>query len=810
MHGLGRNIRYAFRHFSRSPVLVASVLLSIGLGIAVNATIFAVISRFVLKPAPVGDPSTLLALHTTHDGDVCCNNFSWPLYEDVRDHARSFSGVAAYYELLPASIGGAGEPERVWGQSATANYFDVAQLRMAAGRGFLASEEKQPVVVLGYRLWQRRFGADAAIVGKAVTLSGKPFTVVGVAPRNFHGLDQILDPQFWIPLGQLGQLAPSVPDSTMRAWHWLAVVGRLRPGVTETQAGAEMRTLAGNFAKAYPATDKGGGFLMERASSLPPRDKGTVLLFLGALAVAVLLVLGIACANVSNLLLAQAAARQREMAVRISLGATRAELLHQMLLESVLLALGGGLLGAVLSVAGTYALSSVHFPAPVPLDLSVSVDGRVLLYSLVLSVSAGLVFGLAPAWWASRPALASALRGEDPLARPGRRLHLRHVLVVAQVAMSVVLLCGTGLFLRSLEDAAGIDIGFRSKGVLMVSVDPRIHGYGPDATARFIDQLRERVRALPGVISVAATDSLPLSGGHRSDGFTVVGRKTDRVPPSVDEYMATPGYFRTLGIPLLAGRDFARETASGTKVALVNRALVERLFGTENPIGRQVTGGGATYQIIGVVGNIQSRTLGEQTRPVLFRSLAQTTGSDPSFLGYTLIVRSAGDPAGITQAIRSGVHTLDPAMAVYNVETIEDHLRSALLLPRLAAALFGFFGVIGLSLAAVGLYGVVSYTVSRRMRDIAIRLALGAPLGAVRKLILNGGMGMTAAALAIGMPAAWALARFASSFLYGVRPHDPATFVLVPVFLAAVAGVACWVPARRAVRVNVQGLLRTE
>ncbi len=810
MPGLRRNLRYTLRHFSRSPVMVVSVLLSIGLGIAVNSTIFAVISRFILKPAPVGDPSTLLALHMTHDGERCCNSFSWPVYADLRDHAHSFSGMTAYYELLPASVSGKGEPERVWGQSATTNYFDVVELRMPLGRGFLPAEEKQPVVVLGYRLWQRRFGGDPAIVGKAITLSGKPFTVVGVAPRGFHGLDQILDPQFWIPLGDLEQLAPSVPNRTVRDWHWLAVVGRLQPGVTEKQAEGELHTLAGDFARAYPSTDKGGGFLMDEAGSLPPRDKGVILLFLGALAIAVLLVLAIACANVSNLLLAHAASRQREMAVRIALGATRGELLRQMLLESVLLALAGGVVGTALSLAGTRALSSVHFPAPVPLDLSIGVDWRVLLYSFALSVGAGLLFGLLPAWIASRPVLAGALKGEDPLARPGRRFSLRNVLVVAQIAMSVVLLCGTGLFLRSLEDATGIDIGFRSKGVLMVSVDPRIHGYSPEQTTRFLDQLQERAAVIPGVLSAAATDSVPLSGGHRSDGFSVVGRKADREPPSVDEYMASPGYFAALGIPRLAGRDFAHETADGPKVAVVNRALVERLFGKENPVGQQVSGGGATYQIIGVVGNVKSRTLGEDTRPVLFRSLAQSTGSDPSFLGYTLIVQCAGDPAGIARAVRATVHTLDPAMAVYNVETIEDHLRSALLLPRLAAALFGVFGFIGLALAAIGLYGVMNYTVSRRMRDIAIRVALGAPLAAVRKLILSGGMGLTLLALGIGLPAAWALARFASSFLYGVRPHDPLTFLLVPAFLTVVAGLACWVPTRRAVRVDVQQLLRAE
>jgi putative ABC transport system permease protein len=811
MATLGHDLFYAFRRLSKSPGFVLAVVVSIGLGVAANSTIFSIISRFVLQPPPVGDPDTLMALHTTHDGDPCCNQFPWPVYTDVRDQSKSFSGVAAYYELLPASIGGSGEPERAWGQSATANYFDVLQLRMPLGRGFLSSEERQQVIVIGYRLWQRRFASDPAIVGKTLTLSGKPFTVVGVAPRGFHGVDLVLDPQFWIPLGNVEQFATNISDRTSRDFHWLAVVGRVKPGMTRKQVAAELNTLASNYAAAYPATDKGVGFRFEQAGSLPPRDKATVLLFLAALSVVVLLVLGIACANVSNLLLARVASRQHEMAIRISLGATRGSLLRQMLVESVLLALGGGLFGTVLSVWATAALSSFHFPAPVPLDLSVAVDWRVLLFTFALSFAAGMIFGLVPAWIASRPRLARALKGEDALARPGRRFSLRNVLVVSQIAMSIVLLCATGLFLRSLERATGIDIGFRSQGILMVSVDPRVHGYSPERTNQLLDQLRERVAAVPGVLSVAATDSVPLSGGHRSDGFSVEGRpKSGAEAPSVELYMASPHYFETLGIARIAGRDFANEQVDGHKVAIVNQAFVKRFFPNEYPIGQRVSGGGVTYQIIGVAKDIKSRTIGEDTRPVLFRSLPQNTASDPSFLGYTLIVRSTGDLAAISNSVRREIHALDPAMAVYNAETMEEHLRSALFLPRLAGTLFGVFGFLGLSLAAIGLYGVMSYSVSRRTREIGIRIALGAQLGAVRGLVLRQGLVLTLAALAVGLPAALAVAKFATSFLYGVHPHDLITFTVVPVFLTGVALLASWIPAQRAAKIDPQEALRYE
>ena len=543
MANLYQDLSYSIRRLSKTPSFVLAVVLAIALGIAANSTIFSMVSRFVLRPAPVGNPDTLMSLHTTHDGDQCCNNFSWPLYNDVREQSHSFSGVAAYYELLPASIGGKGEPERIWGQAASANYFDVAQLPMRLGRGFVVGEENAQVIVLSERVWQHRFGGDPGILGKPVTVSGHPFTVVGVAPRGFHGLDLILDPEFWVPLGNVEQLAPNVPSRTSRDFHWLDVIGRLAPGVTRAQASAELATMAQRLAKAYPDTDKGGGFLIDQAGSLPPRDRSTVLLFLTVLSVVVLLVLATACANVANLMLIQTASRQREMAVRISLGASRGALLRQMLMESVLLALGGGVLGTLISLWATSALSAFQVPAPVPLDISLSVDWRVVLYTFVLSVVTGFLCGLVPAWIASRPVLTRALKGEDALARPGRRITLRNSLAVAQIAISLVLLSAAGLFLRSLVGASSIDIGFRSRNVVMVSVDPRIHGYSPERTTQFLALLRERVAALPGVVSVAATDSVPLSGGNRSDALHADGQPQNGPDPERGTLHGDSGIF---------------------------------------------------------------------------------------------------------------------------------------------------------------------------------------------------------------------------------------------------------------------------
>ncbi len=813
---LQQDFAYTFRRLSRSPGFAIAVIVSIGLGIAANATIFSMVSRFVLRPAQVGDPASLLTLHTLQDGDQCCNNFPEPIFKDVRDQARSFSGVAAYNELVPASIGSSGEPERVWGQATSANFFDVLQIPMTLGRGFLREEEDRQVIVLSHRLWQRRFASDPTIAGKVVTLSRRPYTVVGVAPAGFRGIDLILDSEFWVPLGHVTDLVPNLSDRNSRTMHWLQVIARLKPGVSRTQAAAELGTLAQRFAAAYPATDKGNSFRFEQAGSLPPRDKSSVLLFLAALSVVVLLVLCIACANVANLLLAQTVGRQREMAVRLALGATRIRILRQMILESVLLALGGGVLGILLSLWATQALSSFRLPAPVPIDLTLRVDWRVLAYTFALSVGAGFLFGVIPAWAASRPMLSDALKGEDPFARPGRRFPLRNVLIVVQIAMCVVLLCATGLFLRSLQQAASIDIGFRSSGIISLSVDPRVNGYSPERTVQFLNQVRQNVASQPGVTSVVVTDTVPLSGGGRSDGFhALVKPKSDtagsREAPIVELYMVTPGYFETMGIPRVAGRDFSNEAAtSGPKSAIVNEAFAQRVFGAENPIGQLVSCGGVIYQIIGVAGNIKSRTLGEETRPVLFRSIDQTVAYDPAFMGYCILVRTEGNPTQIVSVARNQIRTLDPGMAVYNIQTIQEHLREAFFLPRLAATLFGAFGAIGLILATVGLYGVISYSVGRRAREIGIRMALGAQVAQVQRLILHQGMVLAAIAVVIGLPAACALSKLFTSVLYGVHNNDPVTFTVVPLFLAMVALCACWLPARRAARVNPQIVLRCE
>lgn len=806
-----RDLRFSLRALGKHKGVTAIAVLSIALGIGANATIFSIVNRFILRPPPVGDPSSLLSIWTLAKGDRCCNHFPLPVYEDVREQAHSFSNMAAYYEMIPASIGGQGEPERVWGQGVTTNFFDVLELPMVLGRGFASGEDSAPLIVLSETLWKSRFDADPHIVGKSILLSGHTFTVVGIAPAAFRSVDKILDTRFWVPLGLAHQLSANLPAERAREYHWLSVVGRMRPGVTRKEVDTELNTIAARLGKSYPATDKDVTFPVDQAGALPGSMKGTILIFLSALSIVVLLVLAIAGANVANLLFAQAVARQKEMAVRLALGATRARLRKQLLLESLLLAFGGGLLGVGLSLVATRGLSTFRIPAPIPLDLAVNTDWHVLLFSFVLSVLCGLLLGLGPAWAASRPLLVNALKGEDALARPGRRLTLRNLLVVGQMAMSVVLLSVTILFLRSLENAAKIDIGFRSEGLMMLSVDPRLNGYTADRTSHFLAQLRERAAALPGVDAAVNTDVPLLSGGNRSEAFAVVGNEKKRATlPSADLYMATPGYFQALGTPLIAGRDFAHEAASGTKVAVINKAFAERLFGNANPVGQYVADALATYQVIGVCGNAKSRTLGEATRPILYRSLDQAIADDPSGMGYTLVVHTRGDPAALAEPLRRLVFALDPGLAVYNEETMDEHIRAAYALPRAAAVLFGVFGSIGLVLAAIGLYGVMSYGVSRRTREIGIRMAMGARQGTVERLFVRQGMILACIALALGWPAAWMLSRISSSFLYGIQPHDAVTFVAAPLVLTAIALAACWIPARRAASINPTDALRTE
>jgi predicted permease len=791
-----REARHSLRSIRKNPVFAFVTVLTLGLGIGANSTIFSVVSRFALQLPPVGDPERLLVFYTVENGENCCsNNQSYPLYTDLRDYARSFSQVAACFELVPAAIDNGGDPERIWGQAATTNYFDTAQLRFRLGRGFRSDEDDAAVVVLGHRVWQRRFHEDPNIIGKIVRLSGQPFTVVGVAPPSFRGLDLVLDAEFWVPLDALPRLRADEPDRSDRGYHWLNVVGRLAPGVTRNAAEAELELIGRRLSTQYPAFHKDLRFRLQTAGGIPVRFGTAVKLFLAALTIVSFLVFAIACANVANLAHARVAARQQESAVRIALGASRRHLLAQMITEASVLAIAGGACAVAFSIWATRGLRAFHIPAPVPLDLAVSVDWRTLVYTFCLSLLAGLICGFLPAWTVLKGAVASAIKGQDLLARPGRYWTFSNVLVVVQLGMSVVLLCSTVLFLHSLHNASRIDIGFRSRGVLMMDVDPRLHGYSPQRTSQFLDLAKQRAGEITGVEAASFGDSIPLSGGHRSDGITIQGRPETN--HSVDLYMVSADYLRTLGIPLRAGRDFAHESAGSSRVAIVDEEFVREFFPDHQALSRHVSDGGSTYTIIGVVKNIKSRTLGEQTRPVLFRLLAQDIEQETSFSGYAVIVKYRGDVRTIDARLRQTIHEIDPGLAIVRTQTMKEHMDDAFFLPRLASTLFTVFGSVGLTLTLVGLYGLMNYWVSRSRKEIGIRLAIGARAAQVQGLVVRKGLLLVAIALVPGLLAALGLSRLYPSLLYGVNSGDPITFIVVPLMLTVIAAVACWVPALR-------------
>lgn len=807
-----QDVRHGFRRLAKSPTMVLTVAISLGLGIAANVFIFTAVNKLVLQGPRVGDPATLLNLNpTTHHGQSY-GRFTQQMFDDLRGQTKSFSGVAAYDLVLPATIGGQGEPQRAWGQSVTANFFEVAALPMTLGRGFLGNEKREPVVVLSNSLWRQDFNQDTGIVGKTILLSGKVFTVVGVTAPGFRGINKLFDSRFWVPEEERRELSgDALNDLETRLGGRLDVIARLKPGANRTQAQAELDAMAKRFAIAYPKEDDGLGFHIEQAGSLLPPQRAMFAAFLTALTLVTLLILCIASSNVANLLLVRAAAQNREMAVRIALGATRLQLIRPMLLESTLLALGGGVFGVAFCLTGVRAFTALHLPLAAPMDLSLAVDWRVMLYAFLLSTGTGILCGIAPALSASRPVLPNSLKGESALNRPGRRWSLRGLLVVVQISLCLVLLCTTGLFLRSLEKSAGVDPGFRTSGVLMLSIDPAHNGYTWEQTSPLLRRLHNRTMEIAGIISAAWTDKVPLAFYGQGGEFHKSGSKVNpdgEVHSQI--YGVEEGFFETMGIPWVAGRDLSTTDPNAPKQAVVNQRFVQMVFGGGNVIGEHVTSADKTYQIVGVVKNTKSTTIAEVDEPIVYRVLEQDVRAAAPFMGFSLMVRYEGNAAEIIAALEREIHAADPTLAIFGEKTMSEHLSEALFLPKVAAAVFGIFGFAGLLLASVGLYGVMSYAVNSRTREIGIRLALGATHVRVQRLIVRQGMILACVALGIGLPISLAMSKVAAGVLYGIAPFDWVTFTGVPCFLAVVALLACWLPAHRAAAVEPQTVLRRE
>jgi predicted permease len=804
---------FAARTIRKQPGFAAVAILSAALGIGACSLLFGLANFALFHPLPVNQPSRLMSITGTNlRQGRSGGTLTYPDFEDLR-RARSFQGMTAYYPFMPASISGGSEPQRYWGTFAAANYFDVVRPVFAVGHGFDAARDdspgEAPVVVLSYSLWQSRFAGDPSIVGRTIDLNRRKVTVVGVTGPGFRGTEEMFFSDFWIPFSMFDSLAEvgmGGDRMTNRGSQWLLAAGRLRDDASEPSAAAEIEVIGKRLAAAWPASNADRGFHVERAGQINPGIRKVIVVFFAMLLGVAALVLCTACANVANLLLARASARQKETATRLAIGAGRGRLVRQLLTESVMLALAGGISGYAIAQLGVIAIGRSRIPLSLPVDLSISLDYRVMIFSMALAVLTGVVFGLVPALRATRPDLTGALKDERASIGHRRRFGLRNLLVVAQVAICMVLLLGSGLFLRSFHSAGNIDIGLAHRNVLMLAFDPSLNRYSPDETRRVVEEILTRAGSIPGVESVSLTSSAPLTLEGTQNGFSAGDQDK---PMIADIYSVSPGFFETFGIRMIEGEDF-RPGASSDDIAIVNQALADRAFPKQNPIGRSVHYFGRTVRIAAVVATAKSRTIGEDPHPCLYFPIFRDLRGNDSLTGMTLAVRTRGNPSGYSTAIRQAIGSVDPALAVFDMRTMDAQISKALFLPRVCAALFGLAGLMGLLISTVGIYGVISFSVARQTRDIGIRVALGARRAQVVGTVLRQGLILTVVGSAIGMAAALAASRIAASLLYGVSPTDTMTFIAVPAVLLTIAMVACLVPARRAAKLDPIRALRCE
>jgi len=812
METLLQDARYAVRTLSKAPGFAAVIIISIGLGIAANATVFSIANGLLWGILPVKDPGSLVMFS---EGE----SFSYPDYIDYRNQTKDiFEGVSAHFPFVPASLGGVGEPERIWGQLASGNYFSLIGVSPTLGRPIRPDEDevlgRDAVVVLSHDLWTRRFGADPGVLGRAVVLNGQPYTVIGVAPAGFNGTDHGIVSAFWVPVAMAEQIMPDLTKDdarTKRNDQWLLLNARLKPGVSRTQAAAGLNVVKKRIDGTYRKDQKNHPppITLSSAGGLIGQSETPALGLMAVLMVVVALVLMVACANVANLLLARATGRQKEIAIRLAIGASRKRLVRQLLIESVLLAFAGAAVGFLLAAVAARAVSRFELPLPLPIVFDFNVDMRVLAFTAGLSLVTAVLFGLAPALRATRTDLVGALKNESAVFGRVARFGMRNTLVIVQVALSLVLLVGASLFLRSLQNASSIDIGFQPGNILLMGVDPKLHNYSREKTQHFLSELRDRVSALPGVRSVSYIDSLPLSIGGTSFDFKASGSKAS-VEQSVnaDVYNVGSKFFETMGLRLLRGRDFTK--TDDEHVAIVNETMARRLFGNTDPLGRQMLADKTSYTIVGVARNSKSRTLGEGPVNCAYLFIEAAPEKVFSFFGISIAVKTSVSAQTLARPVRAEIAKLDPNLAVFSTETMQEHVDKSLLLPRISATLLGTFGAVGLTLAAIGLYGVMSYSVRRRTREIGIRMALGAESGSVMRMVLRQGLALTTVGLIVGLAIALALGRFAATLLYGISGTDPVTFVAVPAVLLAAAVAATVFPAYRAARVNPNEALRYE
>jgi putative ABC transport system permease protein len=824
MGTLWQDIRHGVRVLLRSPGFTLVAVLSLALGIGANTTIFTVINAVLLNPLPVRDISRLVELDTidtkTHVGFANAEKLgmSFPNFQDYQRQDEVFSGLAAIIPI-PLTWSNGAEPRQVNGNLVSANYFDVLGLKHASGRFFLSGEDTKlsgnNVAVISYAFWANKLGSDPAVIGKDLRLNAMPYTIIGVAPRGFKGTFTFAGAeQIWIPTSMYPQVLSGFFKDFFNDRRFLTtvVVGRLKPGIAPGQAEASLRTVARHLEQEYPKDNSGRSValtpLAEAAVGVNQHDQ---LALAGAVMMTVVgLVLLIACVNLANLLLARAAKREKEMGLRAALGASRNRLMRQMLTECMILSLLGGTVGLLLAYAGRGVLWSFRPPFIQQNDIELSLDAHVLLFTLGIAVLTGVLFGVAPAIKASVPNLMETLKigGRGGSIGWGRN-NLRSLLVVSEIALSLVALVGAGLFLRSMRDAQKLDPGFESRNLFVMNVDLGALHYEEGRGQQFFRSAIERADAVPGVQAATIASNAPLGGGlartvfpegqDESTGYRGTLTQTDDV---------TPGYFQTLRIPLLRGRVFTQADRKETSpVAVINEAMVRRFWPDEDPIGKRFHffGDPTLIEVVGIVRNTVINAIGEP--PVLVAYLPITQAYSPA---VTIQVRTSGRPEPVISGVREQIQQLDNNLAITGVQTIGEVMDQGLWAPRMGAALLGLFGGLALILAALGVYGVLSYSVNQQTREIGIRMAMGADRRNVLGLVVGQGLKLAAIGVVAGVVIALLLARQLSSLLFGVNAYDPLTFLSVATILMVVAFFACYIPALRATRVDPLTALRYE
>jgi putative ABC transport system permease protein len=813
---LWQDVRYSLRRLRRSPGFTSVALLSLTLGTGANTAIFSLVNTLTLRMLPVRDPRQLVELLHRYPGEPDSNGFSWQAYQLMRDHNHVFSGlIAAAYQSFHVRREGQ-EPQTVDGGYVGGDFFPVLGLKPALGRLIgpqddRAGDAPAAVAVVSWSYWKRRFNLDPAVLGQQIIVEDVPVTVVGVTPREFSGLQVESSQDLWLPLAMRPIIVRSGPG-----WGSLSLVGRLKPGASMKQAHAEMAVLYESTLEEQ-ARATNNPFIRKMKLEVEPAGAGlsrlreewaTPLLLL--MAVAGLLLL-IACTNLASMLLARGAAREHEMALRVSLGASPFRLARQVLTESLLLAAVGSLLGAFLAYFGAGGLvriiTSERRPGP-PVEFHLRPDVHLLLFTAGVALLTALLFGLVPALRAMGIAPASSLRQAGSTGETRRRRLLGKVLVVTQVALSVVLLSAAGLFVRHLSQLENLDLGFQRDHVLLVTLDPARSGYDPEQLSRTYRELLGRLEAIPGVRSVAICADSPISGAGANRGVTVEGYQAK--PGEIRNVMESwvgPKYFETLGTPILAGRDFAFEEPGRLRVAIVNRTMARYYFGDGDPIGRHVTfdGDDQPYEIVGVVGDAKFFEVREATWRMIYLNTFRQR-----WVASQFALRTSIDPGAVAPDVRRTVRDSLKTVPVGRITTLADQVDASIVPERLIATLSGWFGALGSLLAAIGLYGLLAYTVARRIHEIAIRMALGATRSDVTRMVLRDALGLLAAGLAIGAPIAFWSKRFAASLIRDLPVDSGMSIAFGALTLIVVALLAAYVPARRAARVDPLETLRHE